>query len=593
MKKIIDRIKRLRLLMAQEKLDAWYISGTDPHISEYPPERWCERKFITGFTGSYGEVVVTTSDALLWTDTRYFIQAEDELRGTGIKMQKLRVPDAVPFEEWLVQNLNAGARVGVNPECLPLNTFKKLKGRLAEAGIELVFRADLVGRLWENRPPLPQNEVFELDVKYTGLSRSEKFDIITKKLNDIGCDLQIITALDDLAWTFNLRGSDVLYNPVFVGFGIIGEKIRRLFVDHEKLPSTISEKLKTDNIQLQDYNTFYNFLGTLSGKRVLIDPVTTNLAVFNSLPYGCEKVEGNSVPALMKALKNNTELEGFRVAMRKDGVALVKFLFWIKNNIGKIPLTEYNVAVKLAEFRSEMEGFRGESFSPIVGYREHGAVVHFSVSKETAIALEARGLLLVDSGGHYLDGTTDITRTIVLGPLTQQEKHDFTLILKGLISLTEAKFPFGTKGHNLDILARQGLWQNGLNYGHGTGHGVGHYLSVHEGPAGIRQEFNPQPIEPGMVLSNEPGIYREGEYGIRIENMMVCVEREVTGFGQFLGFETLTLCPIDLKAVDPKLLNQAEKEWINLYHRKVRTVLGPFLNRPLKRFLEEITPEIK
>ena len=593
MNKIEQRVEALRRIMAREKLDAWYILGTDPHMSEYLPERWRTREFITGFSGSYGEVVITLSEAFLWTDTRYFLQAETQLEGTGIKMQKLRVPGAVPPSEWLAQNLNPGAKVGVDPVCLPVGSCHQFRESFHKKGIQLVFTTDFLDEIWEGRPSIPENEIFELDVKYAGFSRAQKFEIINNKLKEAGADLQIITSLDDLAWTFNLRRNDVAYNPVFVGYGIVGKDFKLLFTKKGKIPESLYTKLCDEGIIVKDYDDFFGFLKTLNGKRIYLDPEATNTAVLNSLPANNETVDGVSIPAKLKACKNETELEGFRTAMRKDGAALVNFLFWLKQNIGEKTITEFTVGRKLAAFRAEQEGFRGESFTPIVGYKSHGAIVHLSVNEENANTIHPLGFLLFDSGGHYFEGTTDITRTIALGPLSEKQRRDFTLVLKGMIALTEARFPYGTKGVHLDLLARKALWENGLNYGHGTGHGVGHYLAVHEGPMAIRQEYNPNLIELGMVLSNEPGLYREGEYGVRTENMMVCVEKEETEFGRFLGFETLSLCPVDVNAIDQGLLTEAEKRWINDYHARVKKELAPLLSPELIRFLEEITPEVR
>jgi Xaa-Pro aminopeptidase len=589
---IKERIDALRSRMKGQKLDAYYISGTDPHMSEYLPDRWKTREFITGFTGSYGEVVVTASEALLWTDTRYFIQAQAQLQGTGVCMKKLRVPEAISFDDWLLENLKPGSRVGVNPECLPYSTCKNLMQKLGMAGIETILCDDLLDVFWENRPSVPNEKIFELELQYTGQSRKDKFETILKKLSEADADCQILCTTDDLAWTFNLRGHDIRYTPVFIGFGIIGKNRIALFTDPEKIPPELAVKLKKEEIECYPYNHWRSFLQHLKGRKIYIDPGTTNTAVVQALGKNNALKEGPSIPAGLKAIKNETEAKGFRTAMRKDGVALVKFLFWLKKNIGKIKISEYDVAGRLASFRSEEEGFRGESFPSIVGYRDHGAMVHLSVDKGNAHLLKPEGLLLFDSGGHYWEGTTDITRTVALGPVSKKQKRDFTLALKGVIALTEAIFPEGTKGCHLDILARKALWENGLDYGHGTGHGVGHYLMVHEGPFSIRKEFNPYPIQPGMVLSNEPGIYREEEYGVRTENILLCVPKKETAFGKFYGFETLTVCPIDVSLIDPEVLTNKEKQWINSYHTWVRKILNPFLDEQRNDFLNEITPEV-
>ncbi len=592
MNEIRQRLKALRLEMLKRDLDAWYISGTDPHACEYLPDRWQTRAFISGFTGSYGIVVVTQEEAGLWTDTRYFLQAEEQLKGSGIKMYKLRVPDAVLPEAWLAKKLDAGSKVGFDPQTLTVAGFRSLNNSLRKKEIDLVQTPDLFEKIWDDRPEIPKDEIFELDTKYAGMSRKEKREQAAAKLKDLGADFQVVTALDELAWVFNLRGSDIAYNPVFTGYGAIGKNESAIFVDPAKFPSGLRARLEKERVEIHDYTGFWEWLKSVKNRKVLIDPASANFAVWEALQTDNSMKEETSVISLLKAEKNETELNGFREAMKKDGAALVELLFWLKNSIGKEQLTEYTVGRKLAECRGKQTGFRGESFSPIVGYKEHGAIVHLNVGPENALPLKPEGVLLFDSGGQYLQGTTDITRTVALGKITQQQKTDFTLVLKGMMALTMAKFPEGTKGANLDVLAREALWENGLNYGHGTGHGVGHFLNVHEGPMSIRQEFNPVPIKPGMVMSNEPGLYREGEYGIRTENMMVCVEKEKTEFGQFLGFETLTLCPIDTSLVDKSFLNQKEIDWLNSYHQKVRKELKPLLAEELQAFLEEMTQPI-
>ncbi len=592
MNDIRHRLKALRLEMLKHNLDAWYITGTEPHGSEYLPERWQTRAFISGFTGSWGIVVVTHEDAGLWTDSRYFIQAEEQLKGTGIKLHKLRVPEAVSPETWLAQNLRQGSRAGFDPQTISVAAFRNLENSLKKNGILLVESPDLFEKIWKNRPEIPENPVFELKKSITGISRKIKKELIASELKKHKADFQIITALDEVAWLFNLRGSDITYNPVFTGWGVAGKNEWILFINPVKLSRKLKTALESEKIQLKDYDDFPGWLKTIKGKKIFLDSVSSNYAIYSQLQPDNEIIESTSVAALLKAEKNKTELAGFREAMKKDGAALIEFLFWLKENIGKETITEYDVREKLTEFRSQQKDFIGESFPLIVGYKEHGAIVHLNVGKEEALTLEPEGILLFDSGGQYLHGTTDITRTIALGEVTQQQKTDFTLVLKGMIALSAAKFPVGTKGCQLDILARRALWESGLDYGHGTGHGVGHFLNVHEGPVSIRKEYNETAISPGMVISNEPGLYRKGEYGIRTENLILCIEKETTGFGKFLGFETLTLCPIDTKLIDFTLLNKNETEWMNNYHKEVRKLLKPVVRNELHAFLDELTDEI-
>jgi Xaa-Pro aminopeptidase len=592
MNDIRQRIKNLRLELLKRNLDAWYISGTDPHSSEYLTAAWQTREYISGFTGSWGVVVVTNEEAGLWTDSRYFIQAQEQLKGTGIKMHKLRVPDAVPPELWLAGQLSGGSKVGFDPRTVSVNDYRRISSRLNEAGIDFVETPDLFDRIWIDRPGMPENKIFELPVAFSGVSRKEKREIVLSELKKYDADFHLITANDELAWLFNLRGSDIPYNPLFMGFGIVGKSEFTLFVEPVKVSAVLRAQLEKDKVKLKGYDELPAYLKTIENSRIYADPSTTNYFIYKCASPGNKITEGTSLIAKLKAVKNRTELSGFREAMRKDGAALIKFLFWLKNIIKKETITEYTIGQKLNEFRSKQDKFMGDSFAPIVGYREHGAIVHLSVGENDALQVKPEGILLIDSGGHYMHGTTDITRTISLGKITDRQKRDFTLVLKGMIALSSAIFPEGTKGAHIDILARKALWKEGLNYGHGTGHGVGHFLNVHEGPASVRQEFNDNPIMPGMVFSNEPGLYREGEYGIRTENLIVCVLKKVTEFGFFMGFDTLTLFPVDLNLIDMNLIDREEKEWINSYHRVVREDLSPLLSQEYKDFLEELTAEI-
>lgn len=588
---IQNRLKLLRAEMAKAKVNAWYISGTDPHASEYLPARWKTRAFISGFTGSYGILIVTESEAGLWTDTRYFLQAENELAGTEIKLHKLRVPEAVSPEEWLATNLKPGAVVGIDPQTISVTGFRLLKNSLSGKNIGLVATMDFFEKIWENRPSLSKDLVFDFHAQYAGYSRAEKQSLIAEQLDKFGADFHVISTLDELAWFFNLRGSDIAFNPVFTGFGLAGKNVMYLFVDSQKLPDNLISQLQSEGIIISDYNSFFHFLSVTKGKKIFIDPSTASYSIYNNLAVKNEIIEGTSLIALQKAIKNKVELDGFRKTMIYDGIALIEFLYWLKNNVSKIRMTEFSVGRKLAELRSEQPNFMGESFAPIVGYKAHGAIVHLSVTEENAFGIEPEGLLLFDSGGQYFTGTTDITRTVALGKVTDQQKCDFTIVLKGMIGLTLAEFPFGTKGCHLDILARKPMWENGMNYGHGTGHGIGHFLNVHEGPMAIRQEYNENRIEPGMVLSNEPAFYREGEYGIRTENMIVCVEKQVTPFGRFLGFETLSLCPFDTSLLVRDMLTEPEINWLNEYHRKVNQLLKSQLRKELHGFLDILTKE--
>jgi Xaa-Pro aminopeptidase len=594
MKELIrNRISTLRQKMQEKGLDAYLVYGTDPHMGEYLPEFWQTRSFISGFTGSAGMVVVGLDKAALWTDSRYFLQAEEQLAGTGIELVKMRTPGHPEPAQWLKMNLPKGAVAGTDEWCVSINQFAAMQQQLAQSGMALTATGDLLNEIWDNRPPLPDSPVYEHELKYACTSRKDKIGSVCRELEKLGANRQIITALDDLAWTFNLRGTDVECNPLFVAYASVSAEETVLFVDSKKLPAKLKAKLEAEGIEIREYTQWIDYLQQLPGTaNVLVDPDRTNRAILNHIPAHCNIVEGLSIPCRLKAIKTEGEIEHIREAMRKDGVALVEFLHWIENSLGQVPVTEYTVAEKLTEFRAKQPGFKGISFFPIVGYKAHGAIVHFHVSADNALPVEKDGFLLFDSGGQYLDGTTDTTRTIALGGLTPRQKCDFTLVLKGMIALSRAKFPVGTRGYHLDILARNDLWQHGLNYGHGTGHGVGYFLNVHEGPMSIRQEMNDQAIEAGMVLSDEPALYRLGEYGLRTENMLVCVNDGSTAHGDFLRFDTLTLCPIDTKAIDKSLLSRDETEWLNNYHQRVYNELSPLLPDGLKTFLNELTRAI-
>jgi Xaa-Pro aminopeptidase len=590
---IRNRISNLRQTMQEKGLNAYVIFGTDPHMGEYLPARWQTRSFISGFTGSAGMVIVTLDKAALWTDSRYFLQAEEQISGTGMELVKMRTPGFPEPDQWLKANLEKGSVVGTDEWNVSVNQFAAMQKSLNEAGISFAEAGDLLDVIWPNRPALPDSPVYEHEIELACTSRTDKIATIAKELKKVGAEMQIITALDDLAWMLNLRGSDVEFNPVFVAYAIVSDSKTILFVTETKVSPELKAKLESENIEVKGYSEITSYIQHLpKGTKILIDRDRTNQAIVKNIPADCKIISGLSIPCQLKAIKSKGEVQHIRNAQRKDGVALVEFIHWIKSNVGKMHITEYTVAEKLNEIRAKQEGFKGISFYPIVGYKEHGAIVHFHVEEHNALPIEKDGFLLFDSGGQYLDGTTDTTRTIALSELTAQQKSDFTITLKGMISLTNVVFPVNTRGYHLDIMARKDMWRNGLNYGHGTGHGVGYFLNVHEGPMSIRQEFNDRVIEEGMVMSNEPALYRLGEYGLRTENMMVCVKDRSTEYGDFLRFETLTLCPIDLGAIEKSLLNEEEIKWLNDYHQWVYDELSPFLDDELKAFLKEETRAI-
>ena len=566
---IIDRITSLRKLMMAKNVDALIIYGTDPHLSEYVPENWRIIEWISDFTGSYGRVVVTMDQALLWTDSRYFIQAETQLLGTEFVMMKDRQKDTISIEQWLKQELNSGSLVAIDGRTISATQADKLKQELSANGIHITITEDLVSQNWKNRPVLPQTRVVDYPVQFAGTNRSDKILQIRNRLKQNHAEATLITQLDDLAWVFNLRGNEIKYNPLFTGYGYIDQDQAIIFANRGSFSPELEGNLNREGVSVIDYESIWKVLLQKLPETVCLDPDRTNSTAYLFFSEKCRVIDGLAIPTLLKSIKNEVEIEGMKAAHQRDSKAMVNFLYWLNKNCEKEKLTELSVAEKLLAFRSNHKYFMDESFSPIVAYGSHGAIVHYSSTETTDTDIVPDGILLIDSGGQYLDGTTDITRTIVIGKATRRQKTDFTLVLKGMIALAKVKFPVGTRGYSLDILARNYLWDKGMNYGHGTGHGVGHYLSVHEGPVGIRPEYLAEPIQKGQILTDEPGLYREGEYGIRIENVLLCKNECSTEFGNFLSFDTLTLCPIDRRLINRKMLDDNELDWLNGYHQRV------------------------
>lgn len=579
--------------MEREGLDAYIISGTDPHNSEYLPEAWQQREWISGFTGSFGTVVITMTDAGLWTDTRYFIQAEKELTGTGIQMHKLRVPDAVDYPQWLAQVLKPDSKVGIDDFCMSVKEVEHLKEVLSPCRISVVEKTDLLGEIWLDRPALPQSPFFTLNKECSGADAREKIQGIRDFLKENGSDYIFFSCLDEIAWLYNIRGRDIAYNPLVISYAIIGREKAWLFVNPFKISPAISSALEKENIETRDYHHLFLFLDELkTDATFMADPNTLNAAVFRKLKTRFTVKECTSPVILKKAVKNQTEIAGFRKACVKDGIAMTRFLYWLEQNIGKQVITECSAAAALGKFRAECPDYISDSFHTISAYGKNAALPHYSATAESDTLLEKKGLYLVDSGGQYIYGTTDITRTIPLGELTEAEQKDYTLVLKGMIALDRCIFPQGTTGANIDIVARQPLWSNCQNYGHGTGHGIGHFLCVHEGPQDIRQTWKNQPLLPGMVTSDEPAMYREGSHGVRHENIILCKEVAKNEYGIWYGFETLTLCHFDVSGIEIKLLNQEEKDWLNAYHKKVYDILSPHLPPEERKWLQEKTRKI-
>ena len=592
---ISERIAALREAMKQHKIDAYIIPTSDPHMSEYPADCWKYREWISGFTGSAGTVVITADKAGLWTDSRYFLQASTQLEGTGIELFKMMLPETPTIPEFLAHELEEGQTVGLNGETYSLADARTLEKSLAEKEIKLNTNASLIDPIWKERPAIPEAPMFEMPVELSGKSTEDKLIDINKMLHKAGADCTILSALDEVAWTFNIRGTDVAYNPVVISYAFVSEKESVLFVNPKKIPAEIAEHLKKEGVTLADYGMLATFLSRLPEQtRVFIDSKRTNVAIYNALPKSSILIEGTSPANHLKSIKNETEIKGFRNAVLKDGIAMTKFYFWLEKMLkAGEKVTELSAAAKLTALRSEQPQYVMDSFASISSYGPHGAVVHYSPTPETDTELKTDSLYLLDSGAQYLDGTTDITRTIALcDEPSEQMKKDFTRALKGTIGIAKCKFPAGIRGCLIDAFARKALWDAGINYLHGTCHGIGHCLNVHEGPQSIRMEENPVILEPGMVMSDEPAMYRPGEYGIRTENMILIREDSETEFGKFLGFETLTLCYIDTKLVIPSMLSVREHAWLNKYHQMVYDLVSPHLTEEEKAWLKEKTAEI-
>ena len=592
---IPERIAALREAMKQHKIDAYIIPTSDPHMSEYPADCWKYREWISGFTGSAGTVIITADKAGLWTDSRYFLQASTQLEGTGIELFKMMLPETPTIPEFLTHELKEGQTVGLNGETYSLADARSLEKALAEKEIKLNTNASLIDPIWKERPAIPEAPMFEMPVELSGKSTEDKLIDINKMLHKAGADCTILSALDEVAWTFNIRGTDVAYNPVVISYAFVSEKESVLFVNPKKIPAEIAEHLKKEGVTLADYGMLATFLSRLPEQtRVFIDSKRTNVAIYNALPKSSILIEGTSPANHLKSIKNETEIKGFRNAVLKDGIAMTKFYFWLEKMLkAGEKVTELSAAAKLTALRSEQPQYVMDSFASISSYGPHGAVVHYSPTPETDTELKTDSLYLLDSGAQYLDGTTDITRTIALcDEPSEQMKKDFTRALKGTIGIAKCKFPAGIRGCLIDAFARKALWDAGINYLHGTCHGIGHCLNVHEGPQSIRMEENPVILEPGMVMSDEPAMYRPGEYGIRTENMILIREDSETEFGKFLGFETLTLCYIDTKLVIPSMLSVREHAWLNKYHQMVYDLVSPHLTEEEKAWLKEKAAEI-
>ena len=594
-KKNLEYLARLRKAMSEHGIDATVISGTDPHQSELPPHHWRGREWLTGFwsgNGTNGTAVVTADKALCWTDSRYFIQAEEQLKGTGFSMMKEDGPDAVDLIYWLTENMKAGQTVGIDGMTFSISYTQRMQQELADNDIKFNDNFPQFDYIYPERPERPKNKLFIHDEKIVGETVNSKMERLMAEVKNEFANAALLSALDDIAWATNLRtAGDIAFSPIFVAYLYINPSRKVLFIDREKITDEVAEHLKKYSIEVEDYDKVIDFVRQLPKEtRLLLDPAKTSRGLYDNV--ACTPVFGGSRLARLKSVKNSTMLKNLATAMEKDGVALTRFFMHVEKEFPKGELTEVGLGKTLRDLRLADKSCVDESFAPIIGWNGHGAIVHYEATEETDATISGNGILLVDSGGQYTYGTTDITRTVALGDPTPEQRHDFTLVMKGHIALAMIKFPEGTRGAQLDVLARQYLWNDGKAYYHGTGHGVGFFINCHEGPQSIRLNENPTPLEPGMITSNEPGLYLEGKYGIRCENLIVTEEWKTTEFGKFFRFDTMTLFPFDVNLFDTSMMTDEEIEWVNSYHDMVRSRLTPLLSGEEAKWLEEKTRHI-
>jgi Xaa-Pro aminopeptidase len=588
-----EKIERLRATMKENQLSAYIIPSFDSHQSEYVAEYFKAREWISGFTGSAGTVVITLNKAILWADGRYYIQAEKQLSDTGIKLFRIGQPKVPTYIEFLKKELNQEDIVGFDGSVMPISIYKAMLETFKSKNIEMNPNKDLITSIWSDRPNMPNTKVFLHDIKFAGKSAMEKLTIVRERMNEIGVEHYILSSLDDIAWTLNIRGNDVESNPVTISYLLISMNSAKFFIDNNKLTDEVISNLKSSSVDILEYNEVFNNLRELKDTSILFDPNKTNVKILTSLNDSISKVEKRNVTTDLKAIKNEVERINFRNCTIKDGVAMVKFIKYLKENVGTKEISEMSATDTLVKLRSEQECFVEPSFSTIAAYKEHAAMMHYSATQESNYDLKPEGLFLVDSGGQYYDGTTDITRTIVLGKLTEEERKDFTLVVKSNLALTMAKFLYGSTGSNLDIIARRPLWEEGIDYKCGTGHGVGFFLNVHEGPQSFSQVPNTVVLEEGMNITDEPGVYKEGRHGIRIENLLFVVKDKQTEYGgQFMKFDVATYCPIDLDGIIIDMLTKKERVFLNNYHKDVYNLLSPYLNDEERNFLKKETREV-
>lgn len=595
---IKQRIEKLRKIMKEKGIYSYLIPSSDYHQSEYVGEYFKSREFISGFTGSAGTAVITLDEAGLWTDGRYFIQAEDELKNSDIELFKIGEENVPTVEEYLIEKLPQNSKLGFDGKVICAKEGKTLGDKLSFKNISIEYNYDLINDIWEDRCSLPNKKAFLLGSEYTGASFSEKLARVREAMKEKKATSHIITTLDDIAWLFNIRGGDIKSNPVVLSYVVVDLDSVYLFIDERKLNDEIKSELNKENVKIKNYDDVHKFVKEIDENQVvLLDPSKVSYSIYNNIPKNVQKIESINPTIMFKAIKNQVELKNIRNSHIKDGVAFTKFMHWLKTGVCKQEITELSATEKLEEFRREQDKFIEPSFTTIAAYREHAAMMHYSATKESDYKLEAKDLFLVDSGGQYYDGTTDITRTIALGAISEEVQTHFTNVVRGMIRLSRVKFLHGCRGYNLDILARGPLWDLGIDYKCGTGHGIGFVLNVHEGPNGFRWRVLPDRddsciLEEGMVTTNEPGVYVQGSHGIRIENEIVVKKLEKNEYGQFMGFEVVTFAPIDLDAIDERLMSDNEKEYLNDYHKEVYKKIAPFLNEEEKEWLKEYTRNI-
>ncbi|KHS57502.1 MULTISPECIES: aminopeptidase P family protein [Terrisporobacter] len=591
---INDRIEKLRNVMKEKNIFAYIIPSADYHQSEYVGEFFKGRQFISGFTGSAGTVVITPEKAILWTDGRYFLQADKELATSCVELYKMGEENVPTTFEYIENEVPEGSKIGFDGRAISAAMGAGLEASLSKKNITISYEGDLLDEVWEDRPALSDAKAFLLDVKYSGEDFTSKIARVRKSMKDCGATTHILTSLDDIAWLFNIRGGDVKYNPVVLSYAVVTLDKAILFVDENKLNDEIKASFGEEVVEIKGYFEIDEFVKTIEKEEVvLVDSNKINYTILKNMPEGVKVLNSMNPSTIFKAEKNPVEIANTKQAHIRDGVAVTKFMYWLKNNIGKVEITEISAADKMTELRKEQGQFIEPSFASIAGYGANGAIVHYSATEESNTTLEPKGLFLLDSGGQYFDGTTDITRTFALGSLTEEEKSNFTSVARAMIRLSGAKFLYGVNGYYLDILARGIMWEQGLNYNHGTGHGIGHVLNVHEAPNGFRcDNRNLATLEEGMITTNEPGFYKAGSHGIRLENEMLCKKGIKNEYGQFMEFEPLTIAPLDLDAIDVNLMNEDEKAYLNEYHKMVFDTVSPFLTAEETEWLKEYTRAI-